>query len=61
MNREEQVTIDGDKVWLWFGHPYHKDSTKIDVTIPFNIGLAIGSKEFDKIHLADKYTKIYES
>mgnify|MGYP000932219657 FL=1 len=46
---EESVTIDGDKVWLWLGPPTHHNSTKIDVTMAFNIGLAIGSKNYESI------------
>ncbi len=46
---EESITIEGSKVFLWLGAPHHPHSTKIDVTMPFNIGLHIGSKEYEKI------------
>jgi len=53
--KEPQITIDDNRVWMWLGHPYHRDSTKIDVTMAFTLGMAIASKEYDRIELADKY------
>lgn len=44
------VTIEDDRVFLWLGgSPAHPYTTKIDVTMPFNIGMKIGSGEFEKV------------
>lgn len=46
---EESVTIEDSKVFLWLGRAGSPNSSKIDVTMAFNIGMAIGSKEYEKI------------
>lgn len=49
---DESVTIedDGNKVFLWLnGYPHGKNTTKIDATQAFLVGLWIGSGQFDKV------------
>ncbi len=42
------ITIEDNKVMMYMGHPT-LNPTKIDVTMAFKIGLAIGSKEYSEI------------
>lgn len=46
---EESITIEDNKVFMWIGPPHHFSSSKIDVTMAFKIGMAIGAKEYDSI------------
>lgn len=47
---DESVTIEDNKIFLWLGGRAGSHSaSKIDVTMPFLIGLHIGSKEYEKI------------
>lgn len=45
---EPFITMEGDRMMMYMGHPKFP-CTKIDVTMAFNIGVAIGSKEYDRI------------
>lgn len=46
---EPCIIIENEKVMMYLGHPRFKDSTRIDVTMPFLIGLRIGSKDYQNI------------
>lgn len=41
-------TMEGNKMMMYLDHP-RLSGAKIDVTMPFKIGLAIGSKEYEEI------------
>jgi hypothetical protein len=42
------ITMEGSKMMMYMGHPT-LNPTKIDVTMAFKIGLAIGSKQYEDI------------
>lgn len=46
---EQCVTIEKNRVYLWFGRPYAPTSSRIDVTMVYNIAAAITRKDYDKI------------
>ena len=48
-NFEPCCIMDGNKIMMYLGHPSIKTSTKIDVTMAYKLGLAIGEKHYNNI------------
>lgn len=46
---KEYIVIQGEKVFMYIGHPKSPSSNKIDVTMAFKVGMDIGSKNYDNI------------
>ena len=43
------IVMEGDKMMMYMEHPNRNDSTRVDVTMAFNLGLNIGLKRYDSI------------
>ncbi len=46
---EPCIIMENDNMMMYLSHPNRADSTRIDVTMAFNLGMDIALKRYDKI------------
>ena len=46
---EPCIVQEGNKMMMYYDHPMLPSSQRIDVTMAFNLGMAVASKDYERI------------